>query len=112
MDTFEARRRMRDLAQETLVLLDEIDNGGTSLSDALTQLRSKESEARSLLVDAGYPGESAWRALQRAAIALRSDGEDPQLREEVVADLGNAIETLDSLTTAPSERDSDFRIVG
>jgi hypothetical protein len=112
MDTYEARRRMRDLAQESLDLLREIEQGDSTRSDALTELRKMELEARSLLADAGYPGESAWRALQRVGPALRTDDEDPSLVAEVVAELGEAIDTLDSLTATPSERDSDFRIIG
>lgn len=112
MDTYEARRQMRDLARDALDLLDEVADGDTSLSDALIELRKMELEARTLLADAGYPGEAAWRSLQRGVQALAADERDAGLIEEVRSSLQETIATLDSLTGATTGRDSDFRIVG
>jgi hypothetical protein len=112
MDTYQARRQMRDLAQTTLELLDEAIREGASPTETLGRLRSMDLDARALLADAGYPAEAVWRGLQRAQHALQPGPIDTTLATQVADELRVAVETLDSLTSATSERDSDFRIIG
>ena len=112
MDTFEARRGLRALAQEALDLLQDLARGEARETEALRELRSMEEEARSLLQDAGYPGEAAWRAID-VARRLLSEGhaKNYDARENAVQELASAAEILDTLLAAPSARESDFRIV-
>jgi len=112
MDTYEARRRMYDLARQALELLDECLRDERNLSKTATDLRNMELEARALLADAGYPAESAWRSMQRVLLALQAPQLDSHLVHEARSELRDAVETLASLTSATSERDSDFRIIG
>ena len=103
---------MRDLAQDALDLLDDMANGASDRTQAATELRKMELEARALLADAGFPAEAAWRALQRAAQALALPDPDPAVVEETSHSLTDAVATLDSITAGPAERDADFRIIG
>jgi hypothetical protein len=112
MDTNEARRRMRDLAREALNTLENDAADAGPRGEAGYRLRAMEQEARVLLADAGYPGEAVWRALQRASQASQSDAQSDSPDSDALVDLREALETLESLTAAASERDSDFRIVG
>jgi hypothetical protein len=114
MDTFEARSKMRDLAQATLDLIEGLDRSSTSRREAIAGLRDMEQEARALLADAGYPGEAAWRGIQRSRILAESDPSvmDESMRGDIVGDLQLAVGTLGSLVSGALQRDSDFRIVG
>lgn len=112
MDTYEARSQMKNLAQETLDLLEEVARGDTTRSDAIVEVRKMELEARGLLVDAGYPGEAAWRGLQRTGIALQDAHDDLSTLTEAIAQLSDAVATLSSLTTTSPESGPDFRIIG
>jgi hypothetical protein len=112
MDTNEARRRMRDLARETLEILDSAVAEDGPRGKAISRVAEMEQESRALLADAGYPGESVWRGLQRARLALEAGGEDQALELEASAEMRESLERLDSLIAAASERESDFRIVG
>jgi hypothetical protein len=71
------------------------------------------SEARTLLGDAGYPAEAAWRAIQRASIGVETAFEEPDRSywEDLTDELRGAIETLDNLIGV-GRRDADVHIVG
>jgi hypothetical protein len=112
MDTYQARRRMRDLAQETIEILDDVAARGASRADASVRLKDMEQEARTLLSDAGYPGEPVWRGLQRAQLELRSGSPDAPSVSDAAAEMRESLEALDSLMSPASERESDFRIIG
>jgi len=114
MNTLEARIQLRDVAQRGLELTRQIVARNRVEPDARTGLRALALEAREALVDAGYPGEATWRALQRASIgAETSNGDlDANFWSALSDDLASAIETLDSLLGPSRERDSDVRIIG
>lgn len=114
MDTFEARQRMRELAAAGLELVNRFGCGETSMRTAAEQARALSTEARTVLADAGYPGESTWRALQRTESGLSSLVEPPlpEYWDDITIELSDAGEALDRLLTIPVARDADFRIVG
>lgn len=109
MDTYQARRQMRDLAQQAFDLMED---QAIPAGAALAELSEMEARARSLLSDAGYPGEPAWRAIQRSKRLVDLGLQDPEQRAEFVDDLRQAVERLDSLLGASTMKDTDFRIVG
>jgi hypothetical protein len=113
MDTFEARYRLRELAHRGLQLIKGFSGNHAPAPEDAAALRDMAAAARSLIPDAGFPGESAWRALDHAAAALVSLEPDPEgARWRAVADeLQAAIEQLNSLLGS-ARRDADFRIVG
>ena|SRR5947209_2123635 len=113
MDTYEARITMRDLAHDALDVVTRRESGVATNREDRAQIRQMASEARSLLGDAGYPGEAAWRAIQRASIGLETAFDEPDRTywEDLATDLRDAIETLDSLVGV-SKRDADIHIVG
>jgi hypothetical protein len=113
MDTQEARMRMRDLAREAEDIVGRRARGEAAMPRDQAALRQLVGEARTLLADAGYPGEAVWRGLQRATIGYDTafDREDPGYWRELAADLHEAVETLDSLVS-PRGREADVHIVG
>jgi hypothetical protein len=113
MDTNEARTRMRDIALDALRIVDAQTRGDAVSTRDRAAMRELVSEARSLLADAGYPGEGVWRGVQRASIGMETgfDREDPGYWRELASDLRSAAETLDSLV-APRGREADVHIVG
>lgn len=113
MNTQEARTQMRDLADEALEIVVEMEQGKSASRQDRSRLRDMVIEARGLLSDAGYPAEAAWRGLQRASIGVDTsfDSPDAGYWEDVRHDLQGAIDTLNSLVTV-SYRDSDLFIVG
>lgn len=113
MNTNEARMRMRDIALEAQQIVDTQARGEPLPGRDRGTLRDLATEARSLLADAGYPGEGVWRGLQRATIGMQTglDREDRSYWRELAADLGASIETLDSLV-APRGREADVHIIG
>lgn len=113
MDTFEARQRMKDLASEGLELLNRFLCGESSMLVAAEQARRLSSESRTVLMDAGYPGESTWRALQRAAngLSVLGDAPPPEYLEEVKLELTEARDALNRLLAVGAESEADFRIV-
>lgn len=72
------------------------------------------SEARSLVGEAGYPGEAVWRGLQRASIGADTnfDSHDSSYWQDVVEELERGAATLASLDSSRGLRDVDFHIVG
>lgn len=112
MDTLEARIRMRDMARETLEIVDRLAAGTSPSRETRARLREMVSEARSLLGDAGYPAEGAWRGMQRASMGLDTlfDEPDPTYWEDVMSELSRSIETLDNLVS-PIRREADLHIV-
>jgi hypothetical protein len=113
MDTYEARLKMRDLAQDALVIVERREASVVLNREDRTHLREMAMEARSVLSDAGYPGEASWRAIQRASIGLDTafDEPDRSFWQDVLEELRSAISTLDNLVGV-SKRDADVHIVG
>jgi hypothetical protein len=114
MDTTEARRRICDLAREGLDVLDSSSSGPVPGRGAALRIREIADQARALLTDAGYPGESVWRGLQRARVGLDAveDLQDVAYWQDVRDELTEAVEHLDELLATRAGRDSDFRIIG
>jgi hypothetical protein len=104
---------MRDLADEALEIVGRVEGGKFAPREDRTRLRAMVGEARTLLSDAGFPGEAAWRGLQRASIGLETAFEEPDESywADVHQELQGAIDTLNSLVTVV-RRDTDLRIVG
>ncbi|HLJ67965.1 MAG TPA: hypothetical protein VKX16_11455 [Chloroflexota bacterium] len=114
MDTREARTQMRDMAREGLAIVEGlVDREGRSY-ESVARLRQLAADARSVLPDAGFPAEGAWRALQQAVAALTMGPEefDQPYWVALAEDLRAAIATLDGLLTHPSASGTDFHIVG
>jgi hypothetical protein len=114
MDTYEARSRVLDLAQEVRSMVERLVSGVRLSSDERQRLREIVGEARAVLSDAGYPAEGVWRALQRVSLGVDTllDQSDPFYWQDVSSDLQAGIETLESLLSPHLRRDADFRIVG
>jgi len=114
MDTFEARTYIRDIAEEALDIVKRIAAGALPALEDRQRLRQLLLAVREALPDAGYPGESAWRALQRASMGVETmDGQpDTAFWEDVVEELESGIDTLSSLISPAWRRESDFHIVG
>jgi hypothetical protein len=113
MDTYEARLRMRDLAHDALDVVERRQAGASAGREDRSDLRQMATESRSLLGDAGYPGEATWRAIQRASIGLETAFEEPDRSywEDLADELRQAIETLDNLIGV-GRRDADVHIIG
>lgn len=113
MDTYEARMRMRDLAADALEIVGRFREGKAPSGDDRSRLRSMVQESRALLGDAGYPGEAAWRGLQRSSLGADTyfNEADTAYWLDVAGDLQTAIETLDSLVSG-GLRDADLHIIG
>ena len=113
MNTFEARALARDLGHEALSILDVIlvekkpPAGGSSSLHALLK------RVREALPDAGYPAESTWRALQRAAIGIDTwNGTyDMEFWRDVREDLNDALSTLEGLVGGGRNHDTDVYLV-
>jgi hypothetical protein len=113
MDTIQARARMHELARETLGVLQGMRSGDCSAPEVRARTRTIAQEARTLLADAGYPGESTWRAVQRASDTLESlQPADSAFWDDLMLELHTAIETLDSLISLPAAREVDVHIIG
>lgn len=114
MDTLEARTQMLELAQRALDLIERYTGESESIFDARRTSRAMLVETRSLLSDAGHPGQGVWEALRHLEMGLTSYDEPasshfwPELSEELTL----AAHTLDALLSSPGSRESDFRIVG
>lgn len=105
---------MRDLAQETLGIVERWERGEVTRYEDSVRLRRLVSEARELLPDAGFPAESAWRGMQRASIGYETQlgRAEPGYWEDVRHDLEGALETLRMLVAPPAWSDSDFHLIG
>lgn len=114
MDTFEARLRTRDLAEEALEIVERMVRGDRPRREDKQRLREMQAEARSYLPDAGYPAEAAWRGVQRASIGLETVGDEPDALywQDVAQELKAGRDTLASLVSTGRRRESDFHIVG
>jgi hypothetical protein len=114
MDTQEARTQLRELAAQASEIVERIAAGSVPSGDDKLRLRRLVVEARVLLPDAGYPGEGAWRGLQRASIGAETllDHADPTFWQQVAEELRASVDTLESLVRPGWRRESDFHIVG
>jgi hypothetical protein len=114
MDTSEARNLMLDLAERGLRILAEYASGSISLREANVHFREIMEEARRALPDAGYPAETAWRALQRAQVGFAAYLEPSEAAywQDVEAELQTGRDALSSLASTPRARDADFRLIG
>jgi hypothetical protein len=114
MDTYEARSKMCDVAAMALATVRRIQEGpAPSYADA-SELRELLQQARTLLSDAGYPGEAVWRALQRASMGIDThfDHADAGFWDDISAELRSAVATLESLIMSPGSRNADINLVG
>jgi hypothetical protein len=104
---------MRDLADEALQIVERVERGKPAGREDRSRLRAMAIEARGLLGDAGFPGEAAWRGVQRASIGMETafEAPDESYWADVHQDLQGAIDTLNSLVSF-GRRDSDLHIVG
>lgn len=114
MDTTEARTLMLDLAERGLQILRDYSSGRITVREANAPYREIIDEARRLLSDAGYPAETAWRALQRAHVGFGAFLEPPDAAywQDVEAELETGRDALAALVLAPERRDVDFRLIG
>ena len=114
MNTQEARREMHDLALDGLELARRYKAGARPAREDRQNLRTMALEARTLLSEAGYPGERVWRGLQRASMGAETgfDSDDSSFWTDVAEDLQGGADTLESLIGGVGARDFDFRIVG
>jgi hypothetical protein len=104
---------MRDLAQAALTIVERREESVALNREDRSQMREMASEARSVLADAGYPGEASWRAIQRASIGLDTAFDEPDRSywQDLGEELRSAISALDNLVGV-SKREADVRIVG
>jgi len=114
MNTQEARIRMLDLAREALEIVEGFEQGARPTREEKNELREMVIEARDTLPDAGYPGEAAWRGLQRASIGTDTffEESDPAFWQDVIQELQTAAEVLESLVSPGFRRETDFHIIG
>ena len=114
MNTQDARRDMGSLATEGLAIVKAIRDNRAASSEDRNRLRRMASEARSLLSEAGYPGDAVWRGLQRASIGAETyfDSFDAGYWQDVTDELERGAATLSALESPGSVRDADFHIVG
>jgi hypothetical protein len=75
-------------------------------------MRTLAAEVRSLLVDAGYPAERSWRALEAAFRTLDQESDDAETRVDALDELQEAVSGLEAMLQLPSQRDVDLHIVG
>jgi hypothetical protein len=114
MDTFEARMSMRDLAVAALDIVERLAEGKPVELDTRSRLRQMLTEGRSLLADAGYPGDSTWRGIQRASMGLDTflDQSDALFWDDVAEELRTGLQTLESLVGPGQRPDADIYVVG
>lgn len=114
MDTTEARTQMRDLAREALDIVERVVQGQPIAGAEREGLRRLVLQSRTLLADAGYPGEAVWRGLQRAAIGAEThfDQSDPAYWADVATELQAGVATLESLVSPTWRSEPDVRIIG
>jgi hypothetical protein len=114
MNTQDARREMETLATQGLAIVNRIREGRSPSLEDRNNLRRMASEARTLLAEAGYPGEAVWRGLQRASIGADTnfDSHDASYWHDVVDELERGAATLASLDSTRGFKDIDFHIVG
>lgn len=114
MNTQDARSEMASLAAQGLVIVARIRETRNAPVDDRDQLRRMASEARTLLSEAGYPGEAVWRGLQRSSIGAEThfDSFDAAYWHDVTEELERGAATLESLNAVRSARDVDLHIVG
>jgi hypothetical protein len=114
MNTQDARLEMGTLAIQGLAIVDRIRQGRAPSIEDRNNVRRMANEARSLLAEAGYPGEAVWRGLQRSSIGTDTnfDSYDSSYWQDVANELEQGAATLASLDSSRGFRDIDFHIVG
>lgn len=114
MDTKEARLFMLDLADRGLRVVENFTSGSLPVREANARYLEIMEDARRTLRDAGYPAETAWRALQRAQIGFAAFLEPPDAAywQDVESELRTGRDALESLVASPQGRDADFRLIG
>ncbi len=114
MDTTAARIAMRDFGRQGQEVLRLFLSADVSRAASAEECRRLMDQSRALLADAGYPGEAVWSGLRRSASGLDAmiDASDTAYWADLLQDLADAIDVLDSLVASPAGRDVDFRIIG
>src|SRR5438105_5058429 len=99
MNTQEARIELRDLARAALGIVEGIEHGRRPSVEDGRDLRKMVAEARVLMADAGFPGETTWRGLSRASLGVDTLVEAPDTLywHDVAEELRSGLETLESL---------------
>ena len=105
---------MLDLAERGLRILHDYSGGTLPVREANVQYRDIMEQARQTLRDAGYPAETAWRALQRAQVGFAAFLEPPDAAywQDVEVELRTGRDALAALVEMPQGRDLDFRVIG
>jgi hypothetical protein len=113
MDTQEARMTMRDLAGRGLAAVDRYRAHDETGLNPMVDIRGLQLQARTVLADAGYPGEAVWQALNHAYFGFEAYGEPPDSAfwGDIVAELQAGMATLDGLLMPPG-LGADFPIIG
>lgn len=114
MNTYEARSKMSELGHRAIVIVERLSAGKIATYEDRKGLREMSVESRELLVEAGFPGESVWRALTRASIGVDTSlsASDAHFWNDLLEELSGGTTTLDDLVSPHLTRDADFRIIG
>jgi hypothetical protein len=114
MNTYEARSKMSDLGHRAIAIVERLSDGSLASYEDRSSLREMAVESRELLVEAGFPGESVWRAVTRASIGVDTSlsASDNHFWNDLLMELSGGTSTLDDLVSPHLTRDADFRIIG
>jgi hypothetical protein len=114
MNTYEARSKMSDLGHRAIAIVERLSDGSSASYEDRSSLREMAVESRELLVEAGFPGESVWRAVTRASLGVDTSlsASDGHFWNDLLLDLSVGTSTLDDLVSPHLTRDADFRIIG
>jgi hypothetical protein len=105
---------MKEMATQGVTAIERYRSQDRSGPDPGSEIRALQSEARTVLADAGHPGEAVWRALSQAHFGFEAYGEPPEsgFWDDLLEQLAGAIEALDRLLATGGGQEADFRIVG
>jgi|SRR5579872_6844290 len=100
MNTIEARRRLAELTERAIAIVEYLSTGDPVTASNSIEMREILREAREVAYDAGYVGDSAWRALLKTNVYVTTPPTtvDAGFWEDTLSDLRAGLATLTGIT--------------
>lgn len=100
MNTLEARRRLAELTAQAIGIVECLANGDPVTAANSIEMREILREAREVAYDAGYSGDTAWRALLKSNVYVTAPPStvERDFWDDTIADLRDGLRSLTGVT--------------
>lgn len=100
MNTLEARRRLAELADRAIRIVELLAMGDPVTAANSIEMREILREAREVAYDAGFVGDAAWRALLKTNVYITTPPATVEIEfwQETLEELQSALSALSAAT--------------